>query len=95
MKKLLLTGFEPFLDFPFNPSQVIANQLNGKTIGQYQVVGKILPVEFSRSAKVLLDYFYQEKPDVVISLGLAGGGIESRQSGLPSTVMMVREIIQE
>ena len=73
MKKLLLTGFEPFLEFPFNPSQVIAKELDGKIIGDYQVVGKILPVEFSRSAKVLLDYFHQENPDVVISLGLAGG----------------------
>ncbi len=73
MKKLLLTGFEPFLEFPFNPSEVIAKELDGKIIGEYQVVGKVLPVEFSRSASVLLDVFYQENPDVVISLGLAGG----------------------
>ena len=73
VKKLLLTGFEPFLDFPFNPSEVIAKELDGKMIGEYQVVGKVLPVEFSRSADELLYYFYQENPDVVICLGLAGG----------------------
>lgn len=73
MKKLLLTGFEPFLEFPFNPSQVIAEELDGEQIGNHQVAGRILPVEFAKSSAALLDIFYHEKPDVVISLGLAAG----------------------
>lgn len=73
MKKLLLTGFEPFLDFPINPTQEIVNSLAGKTIGNYEVQGRLLPVDFAQSAQKILGYFDEVKPDVVISLGLAGG----------------------
>lgn len=73
MKKLLLTGFEPFLDFPVNPSEQIIRSLDGKIIGGYQVVGKVLPVEFAKSGPEIIRYFEEVQPDAVISLGLAGG----------------------
>ncbi|MFS0865460.1 pyroglutamyl-peptidase I [Fredinandcohnia sp. 179-A 10B2 NHS] len=73
MKKLLLTGFVPFLDLPINPTEEVVKALDGKTIGGYQIVGKILPVEFAESAKQCIEHFEAEKPDVVISLGLAAG----------------------
>ncbi|MEH7387422.1 pyroglutamyl-peptidase I [Bacillus sp. JJ1521] len=73
MKKLLLTGFEPFLEFPINPTEEVVNALNGKTIAGYEVVGKILPVDFEESAKQCLGHLDEYKPDFVISLGLAGG----------------------
>ncbi|MBE4907287.1 pyroglutamyl-peptidase I [Bacillus luteolus] len=73
MKTLLLTGFEPFLGFPINPTEQIVKALDGQTIGGYQIVGKILPVDFAESAVKCLDYFTEVQPDVVISLGLAGG----------------------
>ncbi|QOR66477.1 pyroglutamyl-peptidase I [Cytobacillus suaedae] len=73
MKTLLLTGFEPFLGFPINPTEQIVNALDGQTIGGYQIVGKILPVDFAESAVKCLEYFTEVQPDVVINLGLAGG----------------------
>ena len=73
MKKLLLTGFEPFLGFPINPTDEIVRALDGKTIGEYEVVGRILPVDFSQSAKQCLEHFNEVKPDAVLSLGLAAG----------------------
>lgn len=73
MKKLLLTGFVPFLDNPINPTEEVVKALDGKTIGGYQIVGKILPVEFAESAKQCIEHFEAETPDVVISLGLAAG----------------------
>lgn len=73
MKKLLVTGFEPFLDFPINPTEEVVNALNGKTIAGYEVIGKILPVDFQESAKQCLMHLDEYQPDVVISLGLAGG----------------------
>ncbi|MFT4416383.1 pyroglutamyl-peptidase I [Fredinandcohnia humi] len=73
MKKLLLTGFVPFLDNPINPTEEIVKALEGKIIGGYKVVGKILPVDFAESAKQCIEHFIEEKPDVVISLGLAAG----------------------
>ncbi len=73
MKKLLLTGFVPFLEYPVNPSQQIAEALNKEQIGEYQVIGKVLPVEFASSAQVLLQAFADIQPDAVISMGVAAG----------------------
>ncbi|WP_025025501.1 pyroglutamyl-peptidase I [Caldalkalibacillus mannanilyticus] len=72
-KKLLLTGFEPFLDHPINPTEQIVKTLEKRDIGEYQVYGHILPVRFNESAKELIDVFEEIQPDVVISLGLAAG----------------------
>ncbi|MBO8162828.1 MAG: pyroglutamyl-peptidase I [Brevibacillus sp.] len=73
MKKLLLTGFVPFLDYTINPSQQIVQALDRQQIGAYEVVGTILPVEFAKSAAVLLETYERVQPDAVISLGLAAG----------------------
>lgn len=73
MKKLLLTGFEPFLHHTLNPTKDITKALDGKVIGNYKVVGKILPVTFGESGKTLITYIEGVQPDAVLSLGLAGG----------------------
>jgi pyroglutamyl-peptidase len=73
MKTLLLTGFEPFLEFPINPSAEIVNELDGQVIGNYKIVGKLLPVDFEKTAPTVFQYFDEAGPNVVISLGLAGG----------------------
>lgn len=41
MQKLLLTGFEPFLSNPINPTMAIVEALNGKKMGNYEVIGSI------------------------------------------------------
>lgn len=73
MKKLLLTGFEPFLDYTVNPTMNIVKELNGTTIGNYQITGKIMQVDFNSSGAALLQMIEEEAPDAVISLGLAAG----------------------
>ncbi|WOV84229.1 pyroglutamyl-peptidase I [Sporosarcina jeotgali] len=73
MKKLLLTGFEPFLAFPVNPTMQVVERLDGTVIGDYKVCGKVLWVNFNASGEELLTYINEEKPDAVVSLGLAGG----------------------
>jgi pyroglutamyl-peptidase len=73
MKQLLLTGFEPFLTYTVNPTMKIVEDLHGKVIGDYQVVGKVLTVDFNSSSQQLLSHIETIKPDAVISLGLAGG----------------------
>ncbi|MBM7585715.1 pyroglutamyl-peptidase [Bacillus pakistanensis] len=73
MKKLLLTGFEPFLDYPTNPTMKVVEVLDGKEIGEFEVIGKILSVDFKQSGSQLVEYFEEVKPDAVISLGLAAG----------------------
>src|SRR5699024_6433040 len=73
MKKLLLTGFEPFLNHSINPTKLIVNQLNDQQINGYQIIGEILPVEFSRSGQYFISLLKKHQPDAVISLGLAAG----------------------
>ncbi|WP_462410277.1 pyroglutamyl-peptidase I [Neobacillus sp. Marseille-QA0830] len=73
MKTLLLTGFEPFLEFPINPTEKIVTELDGKTVGAYQIKGLLLPVTYEEAGRRVLDAIDQIKPDAVISLGLAGG----------------------
>ncbi|GIO26458.1 pyroglutamyl-peptidase I [Ornithinibacillus bavariensis] len=73
MKKLLLTGFEPFLDFPINPTTEIANYLNGELIGSYKIIGEILSVDFHQSGSQILELIEKHQPDAIVSLGLAAG----------------------
>src|SRR5699024_850736 len=73
MKQLLLTGFEPFLNYSTNPTNDIAQALDGKDIQGYKIIGKKLSVDFHKSGKQMLDLLGQYNPDAVISLGLAAG----------------------
>jgi pyroglutamyl-peptidase len=73
MKKCLLTGFEPFLDHPINPTQEVVQALNKEIIGEYEVIGCILPVVFDEAGEKVLQLIEATKPDAVISLGLSAG----------------------
>lgn len=73
MKKLLLTGFRPFLDYTVNPTMKIVEALDGTKVGNYEVIGKIMQVDFNSSGEALLKFINEEDPDAVISLGLAAG----------------------
>ncbi|MEH6937144.1 pyroglutamyl-peptidase I [Bacillus sp. JJ664] len=73
MKTLLLTGFEPFLNFPINPTENIVKKLDGQTIGKYKIIGKILPVDFQSAGDLLIKFYHEINPNAVVSLGLAGG----------------------
>ncbi|MDS9472370.1 pyroglutamyl-peptidase I [Sporosarcina pasteurii] len=73
MKKLLLTGFEPFLKFSLNPTMKIVEALHGMEIGQYVIHSEVLPVEFEKSGPTLMNHIEKIQPDAIISLGLAGG----------------------
>ena len=70
MRKVLLTGFEPFGNATSNPSGEIVKQISGDNI-----VTAILPVAYTQSAERLLSLIEQHKPDVVICLGQAEGRI--------------------
>ncbi|WP_080876082.1 pyroglutamyl-peptidase I [Oceanobacillus timonensis] len=72
-KKLLLTGFEPFLDFSMNPTMKIAEELDGAMVGDYMITSRVLSVDFQKAGKQLLQLIEETKPDAMISLGLAGG----------------------
>jgi pyroglutamyl-peptidase len=73
MKKLLLTGFEPFLGFPINPTEAIVKELDGQEIGGYRIHGLLLPVDYETAGPKILQEIESVQPDAVIALGLAAG----------------------
>ncbi|MEG0471118.1 MAG: pyroglutamyl-peptidase I [Solibacillus sp.] len=73
MKKILLTGFEPFLSNPINPTMEIVKALHEKVFSGYQVEGRILSVDFEKSPPQFLKYVEEVQPSIIISLGLAAG----------------------
>ncbi|PEJ59227.1 peptidase C15 [Bacillus sp. AFS002410] len=73
MNTLLLTGFEPFLNFSINPTEEIVKELDGQVIGSFKIIGKVLPVDFKNAGNELLNLFDTYNPSAVVSLGLAGG----------------------
>ncbi len=67
---VLVAGFEPFGNVTVNPSQLIAEALNGSVIDDAEIVGVVLPVDFNVSAKIATDMIEHYHPVLVISLGL-------------------------
>lgn len=73
MKKLLLTGYEPFLKFKTNPTQAAVESLEGKIIGDYKIIGRVYPVAFKEINSLIEQDIEAVEPDAVLSLGLASG----------------------
>ena len=71
-KIVLVTGFKPFGNWTANPSEVVANLLNGCEIDNAKIVSIILPVDFNNSFEILKDAIAIYKPSIIISLGLDG-----------------------
>ena len=72
MKKLLITGFEPFGGESINPSWEAVTRLPDK-INDYTIAKLLIPVIFGEAADKVLDAAKVIKPDVIISVGQAGG----------------------
>jgi pyroglutamyl-peptidase len=70
---VLVTGFEPFQNYTVNPSELVAEALNGSFVGGASIVGVVLPVDFSRSVNITIHAMEQYQPILVISLGLNAG----------------------
>ncbi|MBI1771748.1 MAG: pyroglutamyl-peptidase I [Burkholderiales bacterium] len=74
MKRILLTGFDPFGGEQSNPSWEVVRRLDGLLIGDnHQIVSARLPCEFANSLHMLEEVLRQYRPAIVICLGQAGG----------------------
>ena len=73
MVKVLLTGFEPYWNYPENSSWVVAEMV--ATLGVKGVCISIeqLPVSFSRVGMALRKAVEKHSPDMIIMLGQSGG----------------------
>ncbi len=70
-KVVLVTGFKPFGNYDVNPSELIAENLNGTTIDGVKIVGISLEVEWNISYNKTLELIERYDPCAVVSIGLA------------------------
>ena len=70
--KILLTGFDPFGGEKINPAQEAVNMVSDNINGA-EVIKLIIPTVYEKSLKVIEEAIIKHKPDVVISIGQAGG----------------------
>lgn len=91
MKKLLITGFDPFNGNTVNPSWQAAEALPD-TVGGYELRKMQLPTVYGEAAQMVIAAAGEWKPDVILCLGLAGGrgavtpervGINIRSASIP------------
>lgn len=72
MKKILVTGFEPFGGEKINPAWEAVKALP-QSIGGAQVIKLQVPVEFGAGAQEVINKLEEEHPDIVLCVGQAGG----------------------
>ena len=72
MKKLLITGFEPFGGEKINPSWEAVKLLPEK-IGDFELFKIEVPVVFEKAAENVLAKADEINPDAIICVGQAGG----------------------
>ena len=91
MKKLLITGFEPFGGETINPSWEAVARLP-EQIGEYTLTKRLIPVVFGKAFKTVMETADGLCPDVVLCIGQAGGrsaitpelvGINLRHASIP------------
>ena len=91
MKKLLITGFDPFGGETVNPSWEAVKGLPD-VIGNYELTKIQIPTVFGQATATVLEAAENLQPDVILSVGQAGGrrgitpevvGINLREAGIP------------
>ena len=72
MKKLLITGFDPFGGAAVNPSWLAVEQLPGR-VGDFAIYKRMIPTVFGAAAEAVLEEAEKVQPDVILCVGQAGG----------------------
>lgn len=72
MKKLLITGFDPFGGESINPAWEAVKLLPDQ-IGEFQLHKLEIPTVFGRAAQLAIDAAAEIQPDIVLCIGQAGG----------------------
>jgi pyroglutamyl-peptidase len=67
--KVLLTGFEPYWDYPVNSSWVVAEKVATRGVVGVDIVFEQVPVSFSRVHVALREAVEKHSPNMLIMLG--------------------------
>lgn len=70
MKRLLITGFDPFDGSYGNPSWMAVEQLP-EQIGDFFLRKQMLPTVYQKAARVVLDEAESFHPDIILCVGVA------------------------
>ncbi|QSO46189.1 pyroglutamyl-peptidase I [Alicyclobacillus mengziensis] len=73
MKRVLVTGFDPFDNEPVNAAWEVVKELGGLTTENAKVVVRQIPTVFGESISTLYTAIDEVNPDIVICVGQAGG----------------------
>ena len=72
MKRLLITGFDPFGGADINPSWQAVSRLP-ETVGEFELCKLEIPTVYDLATRVVLEKAAEFKPHVILCVGQAGG----------------------
>ena len=83
MKQIIVTGFQPFGPYQFNPVKESTIYFDGKQIGGYNVKGIVLPCTYFGAFQILKQAISEINPTAIISTGLSSSvkGIRFETTG--------------
>ncbi len=71
---ILVTGYNPYPNSPdYNPSGVLARELNGRRVGSARIVGAQIPVAVEEAGPALRRLLARVNPDAALAMGVAPG----------------------
>jgi pyroglutamyl-peptidase len=73
MAKILLTGFEAYGNTPDNPAESVARKLDGKLIGESEIISCVVPNNFFECIDFVWASIAETAPDIVVMMGEYGG----------------------
>ncbi len=73
-RTILLTGYNPYRNAPdFNPTGVLARELDGRAVGGMRIVGAQIPVAVEDAGPRLRRLLGRVDPDAALAMGVAPG----------------------
>jgi len=72
-RMILVTGFEPFGTHTANPTEGLAKAVDGRRVGDVDIVGQVLPVHHADAVRRITAALAETRPSAVVHLGLAAG----------------------
>ncbi len=71
---ILLTGYNPYANAPdYNPTGVLARELDGRKVGGARIVGAQIPVAVEDAGPRLRRLLERTRPDAALAMGVAPG----------------------
>jgi len=71
LEKAILTGFEPFGPYKYNPVYDTTLRLDRQNLDGLEIYGLILPPNYYQASEVLLEKIKEISPTIVLSTGLS------------------------